>query len=81
MIGCGVPAGATSPNHRTDSKSGTPASIMVGRSGMNGLRFASVTASATSLPARTCSITVEAGEKKPSMRPASRSVTTCGLPA
>ena len=37
----------------------SPASIMVGRSGMNGLRLASVTASATSLPTRTCSITVE----------------------
>ena len=50
MIGCGVPAGASMPNHSTDSQSGTPASTMVGRSGKKTLRLASVTASGTSLP-------------------------------
>ena len=63
MIGCGVPAGATSPNHSTDTQSGTPASIMVGRSGRMVVRLASVVPSATSLPAATWPITVEAGEK------------------
>ena len=63
MIGCGVPAGAEMPNHNTDSQSGTPDSTMVGRFGKNMLRVASVTASATSLPAATWPETVEAGEK------------------
>ncbi len=36
---------------------------MVGRFGKNALRLASVTASATSLPAATWPATVEAGEK------------------
>ena len=33
MIGCGVPAGAAMPNHSTETQSGTPASIMVGKFG------------------------------------------------
>ena len=53
FVDAGVPAGACNPNHRTDSNSGTPASIMVGRSGMMELRLASVTASPTSFPAAT----------------------------
>ena len=80
MVESGVPAGASMPNHSTDTQSGTPASIMVGRSGKNSLRVASVTASATSLPAAMCPDTLEDGEKYPWMRLASMSVTTCGLP-
>ena len=63
MIGCGVPLGAEMPNHSTNSQSGMPDSIMVGRLGKIGLRLASVTPSATSLPAATWPATVEAGEK------------------
>ena len=60
---CGVPAGASIPNHNTDSQSGTPASTIVGRSGKKMLRLASVTASGTSLPVGKCGDTDEAGEK------------------
>ena len=37
-IGCGVPAGAAMPVKETETKSGTPASIMVGRLGAWGIR-------------------------------------------
>ena len=53
MIGAGVPAGASSPNHDVASKPGTPASIMVGSSGMLGERCSAVMASPRSLPSRT----------------------------
>jgi hypothetical protein len=62
------------------SKSGIPASAMVGRSGAMLGRLAAAEASATSLPASTMGITVEAGENITEVRPAIRSVTACGLP-
>src|SRR5262245_24177290 len=51
MIAGGVPAGATSPVNDIDTKSGRPPSIIVGTSGMTGLRVSPVAPSALSLPA------------------------------
>ena len=45
------------------SKPGNPPSTMVGSAGAIAVRLASVDASATSLPSRTCCSTVDAGEK------------------
>ena len=53
MIAADVPAGASRPNQDATSKSGTPASIMVGSSGMFGERVRAVMASPRSLPSRT----------------------------
>ena len=50
----GVPAGAIRPNQIEVSKSGMPASTMVGTSGRMPTRFAAADASALSLPAWTC---------------------------
>src|SRR5262249_31807410 len=80
MIGRGVPAGAIRPNQMLVSESGTPASAMVGRAGAVLGRLLAAEASALSLPALTCGITAEAGENITETRPASRSVTACGLP-
>src|SRR5207244_10058232 len=52
----GVPAGANRPNHTPASRTGRPASAIVGTSGAPGLRSREVIASARSLPARTCGI-------------------------
>src|SRR6202030_2396253 len=79
-ISGGVPAGAIRPNQMLVSKSGMPASAMVGRLGAMLGRFAAAEASAISLPASTCAITAEAGENITAVRPAIRSVTACGLP-
>ena len=50
------------PNHSEYSSAGYPASAMVGTSGINGLRCAPVTASARSVPARTCGTKGPIGE-------------------
>ncbi len=47
-------AGARMPYHCVESKPGTAASAIVGNSGTIGERFAPVTASARTLPARIC---------------------------
>src|SRR5688572_12665446 len=52
--GRGVPTGATMPHQLLTSKPGTPASAMVGTSGIAALRFALLTPSALSLPERMC---------------------------
>src|SRR6478752_3105233 len=52
-IAAGVPAGATTAVNETDVKSGTPASIMVGRSGVCAPRVSLVDASPRTLPACT----------------------------
>src|SRR5262249_13794085 len=75
-----VPAGATRPNQIDVSKSGMPASAMVGVSGKAEGRFAVAEASSLSLPAATCDPMVDAGENIMVTRPAIRSVTACGLP-
>ena len=49
----GVAAGATTAVNDTEVKSGTPASIMVGRSGVCAPRLSPVEASARTLPACT----------------------------
>ena len=54
MIGRGVPAGTRTPFHEVASKRGTPASAIVGTSGITAERFALLTASARILPERTC---------------------------
>src|SRR5262249_34570318 len=76
----GVPAGAIRPNQMLVSKSGMPASAMVGRSGAMLGRLPAAEASAVSLPASTCEITDDAGENITAVRPAIKSVTACGLP-
>ena len=55
--------------------------LLIGTSGAIAARFFSVVASATSLPSRTCAITVEAGVNTSWMRPPSRSVIAWALPA
>src|ERR1700761_7844384 len=50
MIGCGVFAGASSPNQPAISKPGTPDSLTVGTSGIDGTRCSEATASSRSLP-------------------------------
>src|SRR5439155_1872013 len=51
-----MPFGPSTPEYSTMSKSGSPASIMVGTSGAAATRFGVVTASARSLPAFECEI-------------------------
>src|SRR3954469_5990705 len=53
----GVRAGASTPNHVPPVKPVTPASSIVGTSGASGERLGVATASALSLPARTCGST------------------------
>ena len=81
MMSRGVSAGATRPNQPDVSKPGSANSAIVGRSGAALARFIPVEASAVILASSTCCSTVEAGEKNNWMRPATRSVTACGLPA
>src|SRR5438477_1709844 len=50
MISGGVPAGTSRPVRVSDSRSGTPASIAFGTSGMAGWRLAVSTASARNVP-------------------------------
>ena len=57
MMSGGVFAGAKSAYHEDTSNPGTPDSAMVGNSGIAGMRFALVTASARSLPALMSGIT------------------------
>src|SRR5262249_12855525 len=52
-IAAGVPVGATTPVNETDVKSATPASIIVGTSGICELRRSLVEASALTWPAST----------------------------
>jgi len=61
-ISRGVPAGAMRPNQIEVSKSGTPASAMVGTFGKMPGRFDAADARARSEPASTWEITAEAGE-------------------
>ena len=76
----GVWAGATSPIHTEVSKPFSPSSSSVGRSGALEVLRGLVTASATSLFARTCGSTVEAGANMSCTWPPSRSVTAGVLP-
>jgi len=80
MMSRGVPAGATSPNQMLVSKSGMPASAMVGRFGAIEGRLLVAEASPLSLPASTWADTAEIGENMIETRPARRSVAACGLP-
>src|SRR5262245_49184659 len=80
MISRGVPAGAMRPNQIEVSKSGMPASAMVGTFGKMPGRFDAADARARSEPASTWEITAEAGENIIVTRPARRSVAACGLP-
>src|SRR5262245_57769535 len=74
MISRGVPAGAMRPNQIEVSKSGMPASAMVGTFGKMPGRFDAADARARSEPASTWEITAEAGENIIVTRPARRSV-------
>ena len=53
----GVAAGANTPDHRRTSRSGNPASAMVGTSGRSVKRCALITARARTRPALSCSMT------------------------
>ncbi|MCY1211504.1 hypothetical protein D3C71_670350 [compost metagenome] len=83
MKALGVPAGATTLCHATASKSAVPAtpdSATVGTAGKVGWRLREVTASARSLPLRTC---CRAGAMSVNMScswPPSRSVSASALP-
>src|SRR5262249_34004518 len=79
-IARGVPAGAMRPNQIEVSKSGMPASAMVGTFGKMPGGFDAADAMARSEPASTWEITAEAGENIIVTRPARRSVAACGLP-
>src|SRR6266853_4260950 len=74
MIALGVPAGTSNPNHDVISKSGRPASDIVGTSGSRVARLGTVTASALTFPALICdpiSATLEnIIETSPPRRPA-----------
>src|SRR6516225_4607219 len=80
MTSRGVPAGAIRPNQIEVSKSGMPASAMVGTFGKMPGRFDAADARTRSEPASTWEITAEAGENIIVTRPARRSVAACGLP-
>src|SRR5919204_3820134 len=80
MIGRGVPAGATRPNQTPASKSGSPASTIVGTFGATCARLTELTAKALSLPESICGSIVEATPSISDTRPARRSVTAGGLP-
>src|SRR6267378_1359746 len=54
MIAAGVPAGTSNPNHEVISKSGSPASGIVGTSGSRLARLCTVTASGLTFPALIC---------------------------
>jgi hypothetical protein len=66
----GVFAGTKSPNQIGYSASVKPSSLVVGTSGKAAVRVAPLTASARSLPSRTCGPTSAGGPKKKSTRPA-----------
>src|SRR5262249_34750405 len=80
MTSRGVPAGAIRPNQIEVSKSGMPASAMVGTFGKMPGRCDAADARTRSEPASTWEITAEAGENIIVTRPARRSVAACGLP-
>src|ERR1039458_8056329 len=69
MISGGVPAGAITPPHDTDSKPGRPDSVTVGTSGSEGIRLALVTAIARSLPDLTFGIAAIAVGNATAMAP------------
>ena len=80
MTSGGVPSGAISPNQMLVSKSGRPASAMVGRFGAMLGRLLAAEARPLRAPDSICGMTAEAGENIIEVRPAIRSVTACGLP-
>jgi hypothetical protein len=69
-ISVGVDAGAITAIQAMFSISGSPASFIVGISGVSALRLAVETASGRSLPALTCGITATAGTQRTARRPA-----------
>src|SRR6266550_9034730 len=79
MLSCrtisgGVLTGDAKPHQTDDSQPERPASATVGTSGNNGTRFSLATASARSLPARTCAITSTGLIGMNAMRSPSKSV-------
>jgi hypothetical protein len=76
----GVPAGATRPVNDIDTKSGSPASIMVGTSGIVGLRVSPVTPSALSLPACTSGMMTDGFSNVSSTCPPMMSVSAAAVP-
>src|SRR5262249_53808013 len=65
----GVPAGATKPNQTPASKSGSPASTMVGTFGATCARLAELAARAFRPPASSCGMIVEATPRLNETRP------------
>jgi hypothetical protein len=80
VTAAGVPDRRHQPTHTEVSKPFMPSSSSVGRSGAMAVRWRLVTASALSVPARTCGRTVDAGENISCTWPPSRSATAGVLP-
>src|SRR5262249_40264535 len=80
MTAGAVPAGASVPAHWLATVSEKPCSTKVGTSGKMAERSCDVAASALSLPALTCAMTVGTSPNRPSSRPPKRSVTACDAP-
>ena len=78
--GAGVRAGATRPYQPTNETPGMPASAKVGTSGNCSMRRSPVTASARTLPARTCGAADETVSTPRSTSPPIMAVTSCALP-
>ena len=79
-ISGGVPAGAASAVNEVETKSGRPLSIMVGRSGVCGLRASPVVASPLSLPSWMSWTRTEGFSKVSCTWPAMMSVSAAAVP-
>ena len=75
----GVAAGANSPDQSATSRSGTPASAMVGTSGYSAARRAEVMASTLIVPALTCPATGSASASATKTSPPSTAVSISPL--
>src|SRR5437762_1190409 len=77
-IGCGVPAGTTTPNHGVTWASPKPCSAMVGASGKYFERPSLIAAITLIEPVCTCASTWLADRKVEVIRPLAMSGTICG---
>jgi hypothetical protein len=77
-IGCGVPAGTTTPNHGVTCASAKPCSAMVGTSGKYFERPSLIAAMILIEPACTCASAWLADRKVELIRPLAISGTICG---
>ncbi|KAG1578935.1 hypothetical protein G6F46_015727 [Rhizopus delemar] len=80
MTGAGVRAGAASAYQPTKDTWAMPASVKVGTSGSCGTRCSPVTASARTLPARTCGAADDTVSTPNATSPPIMAVINCALP-